>query len=416
MSRFALAQLKRYTSTPTAIEARWSGGSWATIDAAPSGNIFSGTLSSQNAGQGDLEVRMENLTDTTDIAQCVGIGDVFVVAGQSNAQGWGDNLQSYSHATIKASMYRLLGDWAELSDPCSIAANGVESQGSPWPLLATLLMGSEGVPIGFINVAVNGSSLNTDWQPGSGTYSNATDCIDGSGVATVKAILWHQGETDANDSVDRATYTSLLSGLVDDLQSDVPALTGAKMVCAQIGYKTTNEQDRADLDAIRLAQSDAWDSDADILAGPVLFDIGLSDGDGVHIGTGSDSELQVAANRWYRCLLAHFYNGSESATSPRFSTTVRSGTTVTVTFTGGEGNLTGQTDTTGWRFTDDDEAIAIIGSIANGVNAVDLTLSSTPSGVEVISFGSFNDGADTSLRDSGTYPMPPSPFVEDLSA
>jgi hypothetical protein len=50
---------------------------------------------------------------------------------------------------------------------------------------------------------------------------------------------------------------------------------------------------------------------------------------------------------------------------------------------------------------------------ANGGDKVDVTLHSLPSGVEKISFGSFNDGAGTTLRDSATYPMPPETFVDE---
>ena len=53
------------------------------------------------------------------------------------------------------------------------------------------------------------------------------------------------------------------------------------------------------------------------------------------------------------------------------------------------------------------------GAAANGNDKVDLTLDSIPTGVELLSWGSFNDGADSTLKDSGTYAQPPEPFIDE---
>lgn len=340
----------------------------------------------------------------------VGIGDVFLVAGQSNAVGNGDNNQSYVHGSLKATMYRVGGTWAQLADP-----SGVSGGGSPWPLLATLYLAAEGVPIAFLTTAINGSGLSSDgdWKKGGTQYTNALATVTAAGVSAIKAILWHQGEAEVNAGTSQATYQTDLSQMLDDMQADNAALAGVKLVCAQIGMKTTGGSTRAEIDPIRLAQQNRWINDADILPGPCVHDVDLSDGDGVHFGSGADSELQTLANRWWRALLAAYYGGAEAARGPQFLSAARVGTTVTVTFTGGEGNLQNQDDETGFRFTDDGTPIAITGSVANGTDAVDLTLADTPTGGELISFGSGNDGAGATLSDSGTYPQPPEPFVDE---
>ena len=78
-----------YSGTPTAIEASFRLGAWQTIVATPAGGVYSGTLTAQAVGQGTLTVRFTN--DTSQAAQIInlGIGDVFLVAGQSNAAGFG---------------------------------------------------------------------------------------------------------------------------------------------------------------------------------------------------------------------------------------------------------------------------------------------------------------------------------------
>src|SRR5690606_21105560 len=76
-----------YTGTPTAIEARWNGGSWATIDAAPAGGTFSGTLASQAKGQGTLEVRHVDTPANVASQEYVGVGVILACLGQSNMVG-----------------------------------------------------------------------------------------------------------------------------------------------------------------------------------------------------------------------------------------------------------------------------------------------------------------------------------------
>jgi len=54
------------------------------IDTSPSGWTFSGTLLSQNQGQGTLIVRHSNDTSLSWSVDNVGIGDIFIISGQSN--------------------------------------------------------------------------------------------------------------------------------------------------------------------------------------------------------------------------------------------------------------------------------------------------------------------------------------------
>ncbi len=70
-----------YTGGPTAIEARWSGGTWTTIDASPNDGVYLGILENQSAGQGTLEVRFANEIGRAASRAHVGIGDVFVISG-----------------------------------------------------------------------------------------------------------------------------------------------------------------------------------------------------------------------------------------------------------------------------------------------------------------------------------------------
>lgn len=409
-----------YTGSPTAIEASFNGGAYATIAASPSGGVFSGTLSNQPAGQGTLTVRFTNVPATLDTATNVGVGDVFLVAGQSNAAGYGTNSQSYTHPTLKASVWRVgASAWAELTDPASAGADG-----SSWPLLATLHMASQGVPVAFVTTGVTSTGLNStgEWMRGGSQYRGALETLANSGVNGVKAILWYQGETEVNQADINPTgktqaYQNALSQMLDGMQADSPVLAGVKMVAAQIGYKTSSGSTRVGIDPIRLAQSGIWELDPDILAGPLLYDIDLSDGDGVHIGQGADgdAELLTAARRWWRMLAYHFYGGTQGR-APRFSHAARNGTAVTVVFDASI-PMTGIAATgAGWRFTDDGSPITVTSAKAVGDNLIQLELASEPTGTGKISYGSGNDAAGVGLLDIGTYALPPEPFVDEVAA
>jgi hypothetical protein len=118
-----------------------------------------------------------------------GVGDVFVVAGQSNAAGYGDGFIADRSGMV--SVQTESGDWTLADRPEHLPRP--MSAGSPWPTLGELLVRSERVPIGFINVAVGGTSTE-QWLPTGDLYPALGRALSG---RRVRAVLWHQGESDA---------------------------------------------------------------------------------------------------------------------------------------------------------------------------------------------------------------------------
>lgn len=295
-----------YTGTPTSIEASFNGGSYATIVASPSGGTYSGTLTNQNAGQGTLTVRFTNDTSINISVNNILIGDIFVVAGQSNAEGRGTNNQSYSNASLNAVVFRKnSSQWGNLTDP---SGSGVLAAGSAWPLLATQLLADLNVPVGFITTADGGTGLvnPTDWSKSAGgaSYTACIATINTASVNAVKAVLWYQGETDAGNGTARTTYSNALTTLASDFSTDIPG--NPVLVAGQTGpaggaVGATTQH----LDAIRLAQSDDWGISTQ--AGPVMYDIL---GDGLHFI--SNTDLTTFAHRWWIVLKGIFYGGSFS--------------------------------------------------------------------------------------------------------
>lgn len=293
-----------YSGSPTAIEARFNGGSWATIVASPAGGTFTGTLSSQTQGQGVLEVRYTNDTATSDSVNFFGIGDVYLCAGQSNMSGRGTSNQSYSHASLRASLYGNDNTWKNLVDPYDSATNQVDTissdtspaaAGSWIPLLATGIMADRSVPVAFIPCAMGGTS-SAEWQPGADHQNRATlygSCVYRANQAGgVKAVLWWQGESDAAAAVSEATYNTNLDTIANAFNTDLGVSLVAVILQNSTGVSDVNEQ------AIRDATATAILDNANVLQGPDLSDI--SSDDTFHLKT--NGNLQTAADRWLTAL------------------------------------------------------------------------------------------------------------------
>ncbi|WII73412.1 sialate O-acetylesterase [Bdellovibrio sp. 22V] len=147
-----------------------------------------------------------------------GVGDIYLIAGQSNAA---------QHAEVKTAAKSSLvvmtdpetHTWAQAADPLPYATvtptrmlNG-KGQGSNWPELGDYLVQSQGVPVAFLNTAIGGTSV-SQWQPGAAPFNSGASIdwvykdyypytrllfaakylLEKSGG--FKMILWHQGEAD----------------------------------------------------------------------------------------------------------------------------------------------------------------------------------------------------------------------------
>lgn len=286
------------------VEARFNGGSYTTIATSATG-AFSGSLTAQAQGQGTLDVRFVDAPGTIISVPYVGIGDVFIIAGQSNAVGQGTNNQVYSHATLKAGIFRNDYQWYELSDPTDANAGQVDTVskdtttlGSYWPLIATSYMADRSLPIAFVPCAMGGTVL-LAWQPGANHQDRTT--LYGSMIYRAlqtgcKAVLWHQGETDAINGNTQATYNSQLDTLANAINTDL----GVKLMPCKFqrcsGITDANEN------TINAAIAEAWGDNANVLTGPDLT--GLNSNDSLHLQ--SDVNLSAAAALWWTAIETAF--------------------------------------------------------------------------------------------------------------
>ncbi len=382
-----------YTGNPTAIEARFNNGNWKVIDSSPNGGVFSADLTDQNIGQGTLEVRFADNHSINDNVQNVGIGDVYAIAGQSNAEGRGINAQQLDNSlSIKATVYREDNQWRLANDPVDTGT----TSGSPWPLLANQIIKNTNIPVAFISAATGGSSI-TQWQKGGSYYNNLIQQINEAthGTNKIRAVLFFQGERDMSTTGtgchgDYNCYKNNLSQLAKDLMHDIHA----KIVVGQTNFQPNNST-RESVDNIRKAQKDLWDLDENVLSGPSTYDLPLGS-DTLHFKT--DEQLARLAERWWVSLRYHFYNGSYGR-GPRLQKAEWDADNNKLILTFDGVNLLASSGTQGYRIVDGGTILTdsnITDFLVNG-HKITLTLNTSISTNAKISIGSYNDGLNKNI-------------------
>ncbi|MFC5530697.1 sialate O-acetylesterase [Cohnella yongneupensis] len=191
-----------------------------------------------------------------DMIHHVGVGDIWVIAGQSNAAGYGRG--EYDDAPeMGVHMLRLNGRWDlathPLNDPTDtmFPANREWSNPAHSPFLkfGKLLKRSLGYPIGLLPAALGGSHLRS-WNPEESgeLYRNMQAIVRHAG-GSVRGVVWYQGCSDANvpESGEAETYYDRFETFTNRLREDLgdsalPILT--VQLNRLIGWETSDALDR----------------------------------------------------------------------------------------------------------------------------------------------------------------------------
>jgi len=275
------------------------------VSAAPDGSScsrYQGSLPDRPAGQSTLSVRLDDWwsllwsANSEVSVEHVGIGDVFLLAGQSNSVGVADNFQEYQSTRYIATMFSRTGNWMEmddnvLTDQRSLDITATDIKGSPWPLLGTLIMHYTNVPVAFIPTGLGGQPISL-WAANGVLYQFMVNQTRHSGIQPVM-ILWIQGETEGIEGM-------LFDEYRNDLVKRVYADLHLRMMIADLGELTRSDVNNANVAQIRHAIESVWADNPLVYRGPSLADIPLTD----HRHFRTDAEVKQFAQRWFDSLLA----------------------------------------------------------------------------------------------------------------
>jgi hypothetical protein len=186
---------------------------WTQFEHQRDGTTVAGTVKISAGGWYRLEVRQRVAQETKSIAavEPFGVGEVFIIAGQSYADGANDELEKVTEPQGRVVAYDVKKKtWQVAHDPQPNKAPG----GTIWPALGDFLVPVARVPVGFVNVAVGGTA-SRQWMPGEPLYQGLDDA--GQQMKHFRAVLWQQGESDVIENVSTAKYVENLSKIRQSL-------------------------------------------------------------------------------------------------------------------------------------------------------------------------------------------------------
>ena len=224
---------------------------WLPLQTNPTGGLFSGTITLFQ-GWYTLEARASlngTIVGQPAIVSRMGVGEVFMVSGQSNAQGVDYEFPNKPVATDDRVNYINYNNSVNsLNDPpypIFERMNAVNITVGPrgktpwcWGILGDLLTQKLNVPVLFINTAWEGTSIG-NWSesaqgrktqnsfgffyPDQMPYANLRLSMQHYAKEFgVRAILWMQGETDTYPlATDYETYRNRLQSVLDKLGADI---------------------------------------------------------------------------------------------------------------------------------------------------------------------------------------------------
>jgi hypothetical protein len=169
-----------------------------------------------------------------DYVHHLGVGDIWVITGQSNASGTGTGPVE-DPPTLGVHLFGNDEQWKLATHPLEdathskhpITVHGVFQAHSAWLAFGRRLLAERGYPIGLIPTALGGSPLSR-WQPGADLDRNMQEMVR-LAVGAVRGIVWYQGESDCAPGPRDdyfARFRKFVEGARRDLgHPDLPVLT-----------------------------------------------------------------------------------------------------------------------------------------------------------------------------------------------
>ncbi|CAN0228167.1 unnamed protein product [Ectocarpus fasciculatus] len=172
--------------------------------------------------------------------------DVILLMGQSNMSGWGEGydadidgpndprIQQWSRAnTVITASERLQHADFDRIDKTRVGMGTAFGRAyvKTLPANRNVLL----VPTAYGSTRL----VNGPWSPGGNLFEDAVTrteaALESNGAAgnCIAAVLWHQGEGDAAGRIDRETYESTWTDMINTLRSRIPAAAEAPVILGE---------------------------------------------------------------------------------------------------------------------------------------------------------------------------------------
>jgi len=324
-----------------------------------------------------LELRVQGADSSISVANLL-VGDLWVLAGQSNMEGFGD-LVEVQPPSPQVHSFDMADRWVVAEEPLHNLMNATDAV--HWPLnaqrqperltgerletyvinrkkgaglglpFAVEMVNRTGIPIGLIPCAHGGTSME-QWSPalkdreGESLYGSMYRRVQAAG-GPVKGILWYQGESDANATAAPQFLTkfeAFVKAVRKDFnQPDLPCYY------VQIG-RHIDKTNVAEWNKVQEAQLRA---ESEIPHSAMAAAVDLQMDDAIHIGT-QDLKRLAARMADLAChdLFPRIKNYGELKRGPRPIAAVYQDGMVKVTFSGVNGRLQSDGRITGFSIRD----------------------------------------------------------------
>ncbi|MEI6809258.1 MAG: sialate O-acetylesterase [bacterium] len=203
-----LRLVREDNAVPVAMHLDWQpattnkDGTWsATLQNVPSGGLY--------RLETHVRPNMYNAIEWStrgDIRHFLGVGDLWIIAGQSNSAGYGRG-PCYEPPELGLHLFNNAMKWALASQPLNETTGsmhlenceGGNSGHGPWIHFARLVKQQVNHPIGLVQVSLGGSAL-ASWnptEPGNHPLYELMMRVHNAVGGRVRGILWYQGCSDA---------------------------------------------------------------------------------------------------------------------------------------------------------------------------------------------------------------------------
>ncbi|MBY0504922.1 MAG: sialate O-acetylesterase [Bryobacteraceae bacterium] len=157
---------------------------------------------------------------------------IFLLCGQSNMAGRGEIEEQDRRSLERVWSMNKANEWALATDPLHYDKPAIAGVGLGRTFARVLTTADPAAKLGLVPCAMGGSALH-EWAPGAPLYQNAVKRARiALGSGRLAGLLWHQGESDANDEQRAETYLERFSVTLAALRKELGVMP---VVVGQLG-------------------------------------------------------------------------------------------------------------------------------------------------------------------------------------